>query len=223
MSENNIKKHIHINNPHEKDKVEEIIKSMDCIHISDFKNNHALMVRKVLEEYMEDSDMDKERASELTYSEALAMIDAIVTGKTYSYNEIRWCTDKRSGALAHLRSMLLSEKNVTVNKFLSLSVRNFLCCLAERMGLCDMNSKILFMTLQLDIENYIGFSMTEKTTIGELLTELENFQNRPWFPNCNQDYFDSIRNSYESLYYLLIKCYKRAYPQHFDISKYKEN
>ena len=55
--------------------------------------------------------MDSQLVNEVTYADALAMLDGVVTSGIYKAYGKDWCCDRRSSALAHFRGMLISAKD----------------------------------------------------------------------------------------------------------------
>lgn len=212
----------YIDNP---DDVEKIIKRLADTPVSSFISKHTSTVLEVLAEYMEDAHMDYQRVDEVTYAEALAMLDGIVTSGIYDCNCRDWCRDSRSSTLAHFRSMMISseDSNTALKLFMSVTVKEYLCYLASRTGLFGNNTAILYETVRLDVENYLKFSITENTTIGELLLNFDIFQIRNWLPIMPIKEFEAeIRGSYDSLYRLLIEYYQKAFKSIFNLEYLKE-
>lgn len=211
-----------IDNPEE---IEKIVKALADTPVSMLKCSRKEAIFTALAEFMTDAGMNAERKDEVTYSEALLMMDGIVTSGMYEYNGRDWCRNMRYNALAHLLKMLMCERklNIVVHAFMSVTVKSYLCYLAGKIGLTGKNKEILYETFRLNVETYIGYSLNPKTTIEMLLTNLDHFQSRCWLPAEPIEEFEkSIRDSYICLYMIMLEYYKKAFKEEFKVEKLQE-
>lgn len=169
--------------------------------------------------------MNPERSDEVTYVEALAMIDGIVTSGTYQCNGVEWCRDRRFSLLAHFKSTLLKSQNENsvLRLFMAVTVRAYLGYLACLRGIAGNRFIAMYESFSHDIEKNLDFKMTDRTTLKELLLELDGFMHRGWIPGVPIAEFErDIRKSYESLYIFLIEHFRGAFYRNFDLNKLQE-
>ncbi len=206
--------------------VGEIITKLAETKLSQFPRGSSDNLMKLMRFYMEDNEMDVERCTELTYGEALGIIHSFPKCKAYwEADDPKWGLNMRLTLLAHIRYMLVSAQmnDSNLRLFKAVTVKGYLNYLTIRAKRSDAVTSQLFKDFKKSVKGHIGFTVTKKTTIEQLLQQFDAFQRKCWMPNQSIEEFEvSIRKSYEDLYYFFIKHFRYAFPKYFNIDKLKE-
>ncbi len=206
--------------------VGEIITKLAETKLSQFPRGSADNVMKLMRLYMEDNEMDVEKCSELTYGEVLGIIYSFPVCKTYwEADDAKWGLNMRLTLLAHIRYMLVSAQTNDSNLrlFKAVTVKGYMCYLAMRSKRPIEASTNIFRSFKKSVKGHIGFTVTKKTTIEQLLQQFDAFQRKCWMPNQPIEEFGvSIKKSYEDLYCFFITHFSYAFPRYFNIDKLKE-
>ncbi|MBQ4095306.1 MAG: hypothetical protein IJO91_03165 [Oscillospiraceae bacterium] len=206
--------------------VGEIITKLAETKLSQFPRGSADNLMKLMRFFMEDNELDAERCAELTYGEALGFIHSFPNCKAYQEAaDPKWGLNMRLTLLAHIRYMLVyaQANDSNLRLFKAVTVKGYLNCLILRSKRTIEASTNIFRAFKKNVKNHIGFTITKKTTVEELLQQFDAFQRKCWMPNQSIEEFEAgIRKSYEDLYYFFIKHFRYAFPRYFDIDKLKE-
>ncbi len=206
--------------------VGEIITKLAETKLSQFPRGSADNVMKLMRFYMEDNEMDVERCSELTYGEVLGIIHSFPKCKAYQEaDDPKWGLNMRLTLLAHIRYMLVSAKTNDSNLrlFKAVTVKGYLNYLTIRAKRPEEVTAQSFKDFKKSVKGHIGFTVTKKTTIEQLLQQFDAFQRKCWMPNQSIEEFEaSIQKSYNDLYCFFITQFRYAFPRYFYIDKLKE-
>jgi len=202
--------------------VEWIIQNFASVPLRTFRNDRTQLIIDLLKEFMHDSGMDDNQIYQVTFGEVLGMIELMVTSGIYEKDGEKFNNDLRFTMLAHVRNMLIDFdcKNNAVHLFMSVTVKEYFRFLALR-GKFSMQKSV--RNFSQSVHKHMYFEITAETTVGQLLSTIANFQSRNWVPTMTMTQFEEYqRNIYDDLYCLLIKHFKQAFPEYFNLEKLKE-
>ena len=206
--------------------VREIVTKLAETKLSEFPCASTDNVMKLMRLYMEDNEMDAERCSELTYGEVMGIIHSFPVCKAYrEMNDPKWCLNMRLTMLAHIRYMLVSAQTNDSNLrlFKAVTIKGYLYYLSTRSKRSEVAAAKPFKAFKKSVKNHIGFAITKKTTIEQLLQQFDVFQRKCWMPNQSIEEFQvSIEKSYEDLYCFFLTYFRYAFPEYFNMDKLRE-
>ena len=177
---------------------------------------------KMLSDFMRDSGMDSNRIYEVTFGEALGMIELMFDYEAYLNDDVQLRAGLRLNLLAHIRN-LLSEfycQNNTIHLFMSITVSGYFRYLTLKGKLSGRKS---YRKFRRSVQNNINFEIKDETTIKQFISEIASFQSTCWNIIVPIAKFENeMRSSYSDLYCFLITHFKQAFPDFFDLDKLKE-
>lgn len=159
---------------------------------------------------------------EVTYGEILCMIDNIRCEKYIDEPSDEQLEIYAVEYASYIMNVLISasEKVNTVRLFANITVKGYLCHLADRMGYKKRGRTALYHKFRRKLKSITGFELDDTTRIDALFRELKRFQERAWLPEINLwDYGKDMRASYDILHEFMIGYFKKAYPECFDIDR----
>jgi len=201
--------------------VEKILTKLSAMPVSDFHNESSNVILNCLSDFMEDNSMNLKRINDVTYAEALGMIDGVVTSGTYDCNGTEWCKNKRYALLGHFETMLLLSRDDTamLRLFMSITVKSYFNFFVDK----SRFNNNFYDTFRSNIEKEFQFELKDSTTMKDLFFKINSLMCHNWMPEIPIGEFrKSVLNSYEILHVIFIELYRGVFYKSFDLQNLKE-
>ncbi len=208
------------------DKISRIFTKLINMKADDFHCNLKENLLEWNQVLMEGYEVEiKKNRHNVTYAETLCMIDNI-----RNEEDLGDCSDEQREIYmirltSDIRHLLKSASYTigTVQLFMAVTVKGYLEHLEKKIGYGEKGCGKLYRKFRADLKRATGIVINENTRISEFFKELESFHGKAWLPAMTiSDYEKGMRDSYGLLLDFMIKYFKEAYPEFFDIDSIVE-